>query len=314
MSDAPPKRLLLGPQRPVRNLGEAIAAADVPDGPLAVISAGWQEAEADTADVAELAGRSLVDLRLYQRAEQLFAADRDLYAAYRERQDRLVGLQRLYRRRLKHLSAAARDMLRIEDGSEMVAAEQRHAVAQLRALDRHHLNRVEALYDEFRDAHPPETHPSITEHRAAIDEAIGGCSAVLITGGNVVVMMNRMRLFGLKSLLEGRHVIAWSAGAMVLAERIVLFHDRTPQGRREPELLAAGACIVPGYVILPDASRRLRLKDKPRVGLYSRRFAPDTCVVLDSGCSMSLRGVDLAGVNGARRIDHDGRIERIRAA
>ena len=53
MSPEPRKRLLLGPQRPVLNLGEAFAEAGFPAGPVAVISAGWQEAEIEDANTFE---------------------------------------------------------------------------------------------------------------------------------------------------------------------------------------------------------------------------------------------------------------------
>ena len=62
------KRILLGPQHPNVNLGDAFAAAELPDGPIAVISAGWQEAEGDLEHVNRSVQRHLVDLRLYQRA------------------------------------------------------------------------------------------------------------------------------------------------------------------------------------------------------------------------------------------------------
>jgi hypothetical protein len=45
----------------------------LPDGPLAVISAGWQEAEGDIGDVQQFVGRPVRDLTLYQRAEKIFA-------------------------------------------------------------------------------------------------------------------------------------------------------------------------------------------------------------------------------------------------
>lgn len=309
-----PLRLLLGPQRPVRNLAEAIAAAGIPDGPLAVISAGWQEAEGDIDDVREVVGRPLDDLRLYTRADEVFAADEKLAAAYRERQDRLKVQQRLYRQRLRQLAIAARNTLRAKGDPEMLAAEQRHAIAQLRALDRHHLNRTGALHAPFEAAYAPDRHTVLAGHRAEIADRIRATAGVLITGGNVVVLINRMRLFGVGDLLADARVIAWSAGAMALAERIVLFHDRTPEGRRDAEVLGAGTGLVPGCVVLPDARRRLRRRDKHRMTLLARRFGPDTCVVLDSGAALGLEARRVVLASGARRLDRNGQIVRVRTA
>ena len=77
----------------------------------AVVAAGWQEAESDIDDVAEAARRDVINLRLYGRADEVFAADAGLLAAYRARQDRLQELQRLYGLRLRRTMAAAREML-----------------------------------------------------------------------------------------------------------------------------------------------------------------------------------------------------------
>ena len=84
-----PVRLLLGPQRPVLNLGDAIAEAELPAGPVAVVAAGWQEAESDIDDVAEAARRDVINLRLYGRADEVFAAERHLGP----RAERLEGVR-----------------------------------------------------------------------------------------------------------------------------------------------------------------------------------------------------------------------------
>lgn len=306
-----PLRLLLGPQRPFANLGKAMRESGVPEGPLAVVSAGWQEAEGDIDDVRELAGRELNDLRLYQRAEALFAADPALHEAYRRRQDRLIELQRLYRLRLRQLMIAARQVLRARGDADTVAAEVRHAVSQLRALDRHHAHRVAAIHTEFDAACNQPASGALQEHMAAVAEALAAHPGVIITGGNVLVLINRLRLFGVHDLLADKHLVAWSAGAMVLGSTVVLFHDRTPQGRRDPEVLGPGLGLVPGHVFLPDAARRLRLNDRVRLDLLQRRFAPDTCVTLDSGAHLHLEDGIVRSFELARAVRSGGRLQRI---
>jgi peptidase E len=66
--------------------------------------------------------------------------------------------------------------------------------------------------------------------------------AVLIAGGHIAVLLNRLRLFDLSAVLRERPVFGWSAGAMVLTSRIVLFHDSPPRGgatRRSLSLASA---------------------------------------------------------------------------
>ncbi|HSM31878.1 MAG TPA: hypothetical protein VK854_14360, partial [Woeseiaceae bacterium] len=242
-------RLLLGPQRPEINLGVAVEMANLQPGPIALISAGWQEAENDIDHVSEAVGRPLECLSLYHRTDEVLAASDGLAEDYRERQDRLMELQRLYRLRLRPLARAARQMFGVDGDADLLAAEQRHAVSQLRALDRHHLHRTESIHREFDERHNTSTTALLREHSEQIREILHRCSGGIITGGNVAVLLNRMRMFGVQRMLGETPVIAWSAGAMALAERVVLFHDRLPQGRRDAEMLGAGLDMVQGYVI-----------------------------------------------------------------
>jgi len=305
-------RLLLGPQRPVLNLGDAIAEAGLPAGPVAVIAAGWQEAEGDIDDVATAARRDVVNLHLYRRAEEVFDADPQLLQAYRLRQDRLQELQRLHGLRLRRTMVAAREMLRAEGDAALVGPEQRHAIAQLRALDRHHLQRVQSLHAEFDAAFDIARHELLTSHHAEIDALLATVDTVVITGGNVAVLLNRLYLFDVGPLLARKHVVAWSAGAMALAERVVLFHDNAPQGRRNPELFGRGLGLLPHHVLLPDAKHRLRVRDCTRLALFSRRFAPAACITLDSGSALTLDGERITQAAGAKQIASSGRLRRVR--
>jgi uncharacterized membrane protein len=307
------QRVLFGPQRPVLNLGEAFAGAMIPDAPVGVISAGWQEAEGDFSELAAIVDRPLVDLNLYHRAEEVFAGDEQLSTAYRQRQDRLQELQRLYRQRLRQLTIAARQVRRADAPADLVAAEYRHAIAQLRALDRHHLHRIESVYAEFAGPVSAANSALLAGHIAAIEERIARCETVVLTGGNVMVLLNRLQLFGMRSLLASRHLVAWSAGAMVLSDRVVLFHDSKSLGRRDAELLGAGMGIVPGYVLLPDATRRLQGRDTLRVSLFSGRFSPAQCVTLDSGACLRFEGQAVAAAQRIDCLTSRGGITRLRS-
>ena len=307
-------RLLLGPQRPTLNLREAIAGSGVEPRSLAVVSAAWQEAENDIDDVRAVVGLPLADLELYARAERLFEIAPDLEAAYRARQDRLKEQQRLYRLRLGQLATAARQMLEAEGDPDMIAAEQRHAIAQLRALDRHHLARTERIHREFEQRFNAATTPAIASNVGEIRGILDAHDGLLITGGNIIVLLNRMRLFGMRELIDKKLIVAWSAGSMVLADRIVLFHDRMPQGPREPELLGAGLGLAPRLVLLPDPSGRLRETDRLAAGLMSRRFAPHTCITLNSGAVLELADGRIRASVDARRIGKTGRLTKPRAA
>lgn len=307
-----PIRVLLGPQSPAPNIAEAVANAGLPDGSLAVISAAWQETEGDIEEIRSVLGRDLEDLYLYRRAEEVLANNTAIDVASRLRQDQLIEQQKIYRLRLKQLSIAARLVLGADGDAEMIAAEQRHAVAQLRALDRHHLHRTESIWRSFSEKCSPDFYPEIARHAKEIADVLQRSAGVLITGGNVAVLMNRLRLFGVDRLLDTCNIVAWSAGAMVLTERVVLYHDHAPGGRRDAELFGSGCGVVPGLVLLPDAKHRLRKKDRRRIGLLSRRFSPDTTVTLDRGCRLHVTDTDIVHAHEVQELGIDGRLARLR--
>ena len=314
MNSKDPLRLLLGPQRPVANIGSALARSGLSGGPIGVISAAWQEAEGDISVLQGLVENPLSDLRLYQKAEALFAADTRLHDAYRSRQERLKEQQRLYRLRLRQLMIAARATLRAEGEPSVIAAERRHAISQLRALDQHHLRQIEKIHARFDTAFNVDCHTALAEHSAAFVEALSRFDSLLITGGNVVVLMNRLRLFGIDRQLDRKNIVAWSAGAMVLCDRIVLFHERLPQGRRDAEIMCRGMGLLPGIVLLPDARGRLRSRDSHRVSLFDRRFSPASCITLDNGSHLLFEGKTLRESEAARRMTRNGKFKRVRAA
>ena len=80
----------------------------------------------------------------------------------------------------------------------------------------------------------------------------------------------------------------WSAGAIVLTERVVLYHDSPPQGPGNAEVLERGLSLARNMVALPHAVRRLRLNEPERVSRFARRMLPARCVILDDGGALIL--------------------------
>ena len=302
---------LLGPQRPDVNLDRPFAALPA-SGQAAVISAGWQEAEGDIDDVRAIVGRKLTDLRLYQRADELFSKDGALREHYRQRQDRLQELQRVHRIRLRQAMLAARHLLRTEADEQILRHERRHAISQLRSLDRHHARSIAAIHREFDSTLKEKPSDRLARHTRQIADVVSRCDAVIVTGGNVAVLLNRLRLFGLGDMLAGKAIVAWSAGAMALTDSVVLFHDKTPLENRDAEILDCGLGIVPGTVLLPDARHRLKQKDRIRMGIFSRRFAPSLCLTLDNGALLEYGEGRLESAAGVRRLMRGGTLRKVK--
>ncbi|MFO0450527.1 MAG: hypothetical protein ACK52I_18020, partial [Pseudomonadota bacterium] len=109
-------------------------------------------------------------------------------------------------------------------------------------------------------------------------------------------------------LLRGRPLVAWSAGAMAVGERVVLFHDRTPQGIAYSEVLDEGLGLVRGIQPLPHAETRFALDLPARVRAFARRFAPARCLALDHGTLARWHRGRLVEARGLRRLTRGGRV------
>jgi len=297
--------LALGPQFREPNLREVLARAGL-RGPVASITAGWQEREGELEALEQHLGTPVRDLRLYERAEALFAQDAELHGAYRARQNELRRLQDLYRIRLGHAKSAVRELQQAQDGSDVARRALRSAIAALRRLDAGHLREMRAVHARFERHWSADRHPLLARQRADVEQMLEGAGVVCIAGGHVAVLLNRLRLFGLERVLRTRPVAAWSAGAMAAAERVVLFHDHPPQGAGDAELFEAGLGLVTGAVFLPHASHRLAIEDRGRVALLARRFAPSFAYTLDDGDHLHWRGGRLVDSGGARRLVRSG--------
>ena len=279
--------ILLGPQR--RPTVDAVARSLGLPGPgnqVATITAGWQEREPDDQELSTLLGARAVNLSLYRRWLDVQDRDPQYAAAERELAGTLAELQDLYLLRLDYALQAVYAVQRRSGpapGGEALA----EAVAAVRELDAAHLRRVDNVRGEFFQRLPPHDRPVIAGHRAAVQGILGEAGALVITGGHVGVLAAVLHLFNVAAAIRSP-VIAWSAGAMALADRIVLFGDRSPQGPGHPEVYGSGLSMLRDVVLLPHARARMLLDDTPRMAVFARRFAPARCVLLDRGTRIEL--------------------------
>ena len=282
--------VLLGPQRFQPTLRPTLRSLGI-DGPVAVVTAGWQERESEDRELQEHLDCEVVDLKLYHRGEEIRAGDPALGSALRERQEYLQEMQELYLLRLGHALEAARELMhRSGRGSPLLIEQRRAAIRAVRALDRRHARRIGEVHDAFDRRWSPSARPLVARHREQVSRILERTHALCVAGGHVSVLLNRMRLFDMEPLIAPRPVIAWSAGAMAVSERVVLFHDSPPQGAGNAEVLDVGLGLGRGLVALPHARSRLRLDDRVRVSLFARRFSPAICAVLDTGARLDWNG------------------------
>lgn len=276
-------------------------------GPVALITAGWQERESEPGVVAD-PGLPTVDLALHARGEQVFAKDTELAEAYKARQLRLKLMQDFYRVRLDHAAQAARAVAVRSADPDLRVEEHVASLSVLRHIDREHVERCTAVHAAFEAALKPSERKIVARHVEELRAQIEPTDAVVIAGGHVAVLLNRLRLFGIAELAGPRPIIAWSAGAMALTDRVVLFHEDPPHGQAISEVLERGLGLAHDVVVLPEPRLRLHLDDKTRVGELAERYAPAICVALDHGAQIYVEdGACVRGV-GAQRLDVDGSV------
>jgi len=304
---------LLGPQYQSPFLRDVFPSFGVPEGPIAAVTAGWQEREGEDVELNKhLAGRAF-DLELYRRAEGAFHADPELARAHREMQRRLRALTRIYDQRLSFLRESILWLLEESGDSRLLDPEREHAFGQIRDLDAWHLKRIVEIRGEFEENFRPCERESVARERDTIARALSEAVALVIAGGHVAVLLNRLRLFGVQDPVAGKPVIAWSAGAMALTDRVVLFHDHPPQGAGNAGVMERGLGLCPGLVALPDGKKRLDLGNRFRVSAMARRFQPDSCVVLEQGDCIAFDGERWRARTGVLRLGAEGELERVTA-
>ncbi len=304
---------LLGPQRVRSNLAETLAFLEA-TGPVAVITAGWEEREDELEVLHATITQPTINLRLHARLEHALAQDEPLREAWQRRNERLLTMQQLYRRRLDHaLQVVWEFQQMLVEEMELLIQERASALRAVAALDAHYLDEIRTIHGAFVRRWKPRERPAVGEIREELKAELAQCGTILIAGGNVGTLIDPMRLFSIVELLDQQSIVAWSAGAMVLCERIVFFHDSPPQGRGNPEVYDDGLALCPQLVALPDGSLRLRLNDPVRVETFARRFAPATCVVLDPGSGLRWDGGGWTALGSAKRLSKTGKVQGMAA-
>jgi hypothetical protein len=306
--------ILLGPQRHVRLVADALdRVVPADDRPVALVSAGWEEREAEDHEFRAHVARPVVNLEVYARVERIFERDRELLGAMRERHDTLRRVQDHYRVRLTGAMDAARELLRRPGPDVWLTAERLDALVTLQRIDSQHVGRVAQVHGEFEERWRPAERAAVLREKIALQRQLAAASSLCIAGGHIAVLLHRMRLFDVLGLHGERPVVAWSAGAMALCERIVLFHDTPPQGSAHAEVMEGGFGVVPNIVALPHAKVRLDVTDERNVQLFARRFAPALCVLLDDGARLDWDGRRWSAQAETRRLSTEGWIEEVGA-
>jgi hypothetical protein len=303
---------LLGPLDGVDLAGE-IAAFGV-EGPVALVTAGWEEGERNDAEIDRRFGGGSRNLNLYGRRLDVLESDAAYADAQRLLRTQLDELRELYLLRLRHALAGVEALRRRFAAAQQGPGQELDAaIDAVGALDESHAAAIAGAYDRFYSLNKPHEHPRIARHREEVAAIVADCGAIAIAGGHVGVLNDCLHLCNLALLIEDRPMIAWSSGCMAVSERIVVVDDDDPAGRPD-ELYDIGSGVARGMVAVPAASARLRAHDPERLAILARRCAPSVCVLLDTGDRLELRSGRPADLGSVGVVAGDGRVLRGTAA
>jgi len=301
--------ILLGPQPHYHSLKKVLSKLPFQP-PVALITAGWETEESQDHEIHTVVGAPTINLNLFARTEKLFREDPELIGQLQARQDELRHLRDVYNERLKHLCKAARQLFRRDEQLIDLTGEKESAVAMIRQLDQQHFEHSSQIIDRYESILQTHSRPLVQEHREQLRHLLAQCGLLLIAGGHVAIILNRLRIFGILEMTPDIPLIAWSGGGMALSERIVFFHDSLPQGLNDAEVLRPGAGLFHQLLPFPDAWQRLDLHDRIRVELLSRRFQGFQSVIFDEHTILQRhqnRWQDYTE-GGARRLGEHGEI------
>jgi hypothetical protein len=302
---------LLGPQR--RPSVQQVARHLERHTSYAVVTAGWQEREADDPELRQLLGGTVVNLSLHGRWLRVLEQDPEYAVAERAHEAVLAELRQLYLIQLDHALKATYAIAQKQEGRPRLReGALTDAVQTVRRLDERHLERVREAQHAFFDAWRPQERPAVSAQREEVRQLLRSVQALVVAGGHVNELVKVLHLFHVAPHVP-ETVIAWSAGAMALTERVVIFHDHVPHGVAQTEVFAEGLGLIRDLVLLPHARRRLRVEDPMRMSVLARRFAPSQCLVLDDGVRVDLTTAGRLPP-AARIVAADGRIASVEVA
>jgi hypothetical protein len=298
--------VLMGPVGDGAAVARELATLGI-DGPVALVTAGWEEAERNDAELDRVLGGGTRNLGLFGRRLDILESDTEYADEVRRVRALTTQLREVYLVQLRHALRGIEAVRQHDAGARRLAGVQLdEAIETVRALDERHAVRLEAVLGEFYEAYPPHQRPAIVAHRDQLAALLDDCAAVAIAGGHVGVLTDCLHVCNVGAMLGERPVIAWSSGAMAIAERVMVVDDHDLGGRPD-EMLGAGIGVVRGVVPLPAARARLRIDDRNHLALLARRLAPRATVLLDEGDRVTFDG-GVADLGGARVVTIDGAV------
>lgn len=142
----------------------------------------------------------------------------------------------------------------------------------------------------FRSRSRVDENPLFIAIRDDLRRRILSANSILIFGGRVSVLLNRLWFFRLhdalrEALWRGTNFYGVSAGSVVLAEKVILYDDfwgdDGEKARKEFEFFDNGLGLVTRVTLFPHCMDRIQTDSPDNLAYLAHRFASDVCVGLN---------------------------------
>jgi hypothetical protein len=299
--------VLLGPVTDGAPVAAELTALGV-DGPVALVTAGWEEGERNDAELNRALGGVTRNLGLFGRRLDIMESDPEYAAADRALRALVADMREVYLVQLRYALRGV-DAVRqhAAKARRLAGGELDEAIETVRGIDERYAARLAIAHDEFYTTMRPHDREVIAKHRAEVAAIVAECAAVAVAGGHVGVLTEALHLSNLGAVLGERPLVTWSSGAMAVAERVMVVDDNDVADRPD-EVLTAGIGVVHGVVPLAAARLRLHMDDRNRLAVLARRVAPRVCVLLDPGDRLPCDSAGVPDFQLARVVAPDGTV------
>lgn len=166
-----------------------------------------------------------------------------------------------------------------------LSRELRHALATLEANDDHLVDLLDEIEQRVFDGVGLAYDPAWRAARERLERRILEANAIILFGGHLDLLLDALRFFRLREALaealrRGTTLVAMSAGAMVLCERVIIYDDFATR-RRDFQLYDRGLALVRDIQLFPHCMERIQTDDPDNLAYLARRFRHHACVGLN---------------------------------
>lgn len=166
-----------------------------------------------------------------------------------------------------------------------LSRELRHALDTLEANDDHLVDLLDQIEQRTFDAVGLAYDPAWRAAQERLERRILAANSIILFGGHLDLLLDALRFFRLRDVLaealrRGTQLVAMSAGAMVLCERVIIYNDFATK-RRDFQLYDRGLALVRDIQLFPHCTERIQTDDPDNLAYLARRFRHHACVGLN---------------------------------